>query len=491
MKIAIYGFGILGSILLTIAGVLFTNHRIPSIWVGFFACVSFLLSFTLYWHDDIKSEPVLKEPMFSEDVDNFFFSLGERGLTGGCKKEILEKKHMSNLFVFDNYRPVELYIEKGTLYADVNIYGGQGLPPIKIKKNKLSNKPDDWDFNSNDKAFEIVDNKQNPIYQFFYKSPSHIVINGIFPAPGGYILANENGASGSPDLPDKFNLKRIFKYPSWKYPGEYENEMGLTLQNPDSDKESIEKFRHATEVGSKSAFAFNNWGLALLELERHEEAIEKFRQATELDPKSAIPFINWGNALQSLGNYEEAIEKYRRASELDPNSAFVFNNWGGSLLRLGRNEEAIAKFRQATELEPNSPAAFNNWGLALQGLELHEAAIKKFRQATELDPNYSAALNNWGNALQKLGRYEEAIEKYRCAYKLDPKSDEIFNGWGYVLGKIGRYEEAIEKFRNATVLNPNYVRAFNNWGNALQKLGRYDEAMEKFRRAKELEPKLN
>lgn len=224
MKVAIYGLGIVGAIMLTIASMLFTTHRIASIWVGFATGVVFLLSVALYWHDDFKSKPVLKEPTFSEDVKNFTFSLGERGITIGYPKEVLEKKHINTGFVFNNYHPVELYIENGQLYADVKIYGGSGFPPIEIKKNKLLNKPDSWDFNSNENAMEIVNENKVPIYQFFYKSPSQIVMNGIFPYPGGLILANENGAVGNPILPATFKLKRIFKYPSWKYPGEYEKE---------------------------------------------------------------------------------------------------------------------------------------------------------------------------------------------------------------------------------------------------------------------------
>ncbi len=164
----------------------------------------------------------LIEPRFSENVSTVMFSLGERGMTVGYTKESLEKSHMNNGFVLDNYRPVDLYIEDNQLYADVKIYGGKGLPPIEIKKNKLSNKPQDWDFNSNENAMEIVNSNQIPVYQFFYKTPSHIVMNGIFPYPSGFIMANENGAFGRRELPTAFNVKRIFKYPSWKYPGKYE-----------------------------------------------------------------------------------------------------------------------------------------------------------------------------------------------------------------------------------------------------------------------------
>ncbi|MDP8263198.1 MAG: hypothetical protein P9M13_07845 [Candidatus Ancaeobacter aquaticus] len=222
MKVAIFGFGIVATLLLFTAGIIYNSHRVAAVWVIFLTIVTYALSFALYWHNDIKSNPKLKEPMFSENVDNFSFSLGERGITVEFKKEVLEKEHMNNLFVFSNYRPVELYIEGGQLYADVKIYGGSGLSPIEIKKNKLSNKPSNWDFNSNETALEIVDNTQTPIYQFFYKNKSHIVMNGIFPFPGGLILASENGATINPTLPTNFSLKRIFKYPSWQYPGEYE-----------------------------------------------------------------------------------------------------------------------------------------------------------------------------------------------------------------------------------------------------------------------------
>lgn len=222
MKVAIYGTGIIATLLLFTAGIIFNSHRIAAVWIIFATIVTYALSFSLYWHDDIKSKPRLKEPMFAENTENFTFSLGERGFSIGYSKKALEKNHINTGFVFGDYHPVDLYIENGKLYADVKIYGGSGLPPIEIKKNKLFNKPQDWDFNSNEKAMEIVNDKGVPVYQFFYKKPSHIVMNGIFPYPGGLLLANENGVTQNPLLTTKFKLNKIFKYPSWKYPGEYE-----------------------------------------------------------------------------------------------------------------------------------------------------------------------------------------------------------------------------------------------------------------------------
>lgn len=224
MKVAIFGSGIVATLLLFAATIIFNSHRIAAVWLIFSAIVAYALSFTLYWHDDIRSKPELKEPMFSENTKDFTFSLGEGGISVGYSKKVLEKKHIKTGFVFNNYHPVELYIENDQLYADVKIYGGSNFPPIEIIKNKLFNKPKGWDFNSNEKAMEIVNENRIPIYQFFYKKPSHIVMNGIFPYPGGFILANEKGAIGNPILPTTFKLKKLFKYPSWQYPGEYENQ---------------------------------------------------------------------------------------------------------------------------------------------------------------------------------------------------------------------------------------------------------------------------
>lgn len=168
-----------------------------------------------------SKEIELLEPTFSEKTETVNFSMGERGFTVGYNYSSLERKAMDP-FNFAGFSPVRLYIEDNNPYADVTIYGGSGLPPIEIKHNQLSNKPHDWDFNSNENALEVVNEKKIPVYQFYYKTPSHIVVNGIFPYPGGLILANQSGAMLNPILPTSFKLERIFKYPSWKYPGQYE-----------------------------------------------------------------------------------------------------------------------------------------------------------------------------------------------------------------------------------------------------------------------------
>lgn len=161
----------------------------------------------------------LEEPTFSEELNKVSISLGNKGTFTTDISTLKEKPYVpTNL---NGFKPVILYYSENNIYADVQIYGGTGLPPIQIKKNKIINKPPNWDYNSNKSALEIVNEKQVPMYQYIYKTPSHIIVNGIFPYPGGLMLAIEGGIIFNPSPSKIFSLKPIFKYPSWKYPGQY------------------------------------------------------------------------------------------------------------------------------------------------------------------------------------------------------------------------------------------------------------------------------
>jgi len=168
-----------------------------------------------------SNQPELKLPRFSEKVDKVIFSLGEQGISTGYAVTDLEKTPREP-FYLNGFKPVKIYVRNGMPYADVKIYGGSGFPPIEIMNNQLLNKPPSWDFNSNENALEVVNENHVPMYQFYYKSPSHIVVKGAFPFPGGLLLASK-GVIGNPTIPTDFKLDRIFKYPSWKYPGVYDD----------------------------------------------------------------------------------------------------------------------------------------------------------------------------------------------------------------------------------------------------------------------------
>ena len=108
----------------------------------------------------------------------------------------------------------------GKLYVDISVYGGKDSTPISIKDNVATVIPSDWDKNQDDYAYEVVNENGDPIFQLIYVSQFHIVVNGIFPFPGGLVWASKSGMEINPSPFKVFHLDPIFKYPSSEYLGQ-------------------------------------------------------------------------------------------------------------------------------------------------------------------------------------------------------------------------------------------------------------------------------
>lgn len=170
---------------------------------------------------DVAQQPKLDQPTFTEKFDLVDFTIGSNTLSVSPKTGIVD---LSRLFKFSPTLPLKLYIEDNKPYVDAEIFVHQFLPPVKLRHNELMNLPPHWDRNSNKVAFEIVNEHQVPMYQLYYKTPTHIIINGIFVSGNGVVVATDSGTILNPSLPVTINIKPIFKYPSWKYRGEYADE---------------------------------------------------------------------------------------------------------------------------------------------------------------------------------------------------------------------------------------------------------------------------
>lgn len=122
------------------------------------------------------------------------------------------------------------------LYLNIKFAPIYGMPALELTNNELSGLPDNWDCNHSDKGIEIVNEKQTPIFQMYYKDDAHIVINGAFTFVNhgikGCVFDSEETAEviefGGDYAPDEFfkkvealKMQRLFKYPAWRHPGEY------------------------------------------------------------------------------------------------------------------------------------------------------------------------------------------------------------------------------------------------------------------------------
>lgn len=75
------------------------------------------------------------------------------------------------------------------------------------------------DRNYSDTALEIVDDHQKAILQVIWKTPSHLVINGIFKMQNGSaVIADDKGWR---PLQPGDSIRPIFKYPSYRFQGQY------------------------------------------------------------------------------------------------------------------------------------------------------------------------------------------------------------------------------------------------------------------------------
>ena len=120
----------------------------------------------------------------------------------------IQKQKSNGLLNLDGERPLTVYIQDGTFYVDASITDGSGHKAIQIERNKLEVNPSGWDRNFSANAVEVVDSSQRPVFQMIRKRANLIQISGLFISSKGSVF-------------DARPPKALFKYPAWKYPGEY------------------------------------------------------------------------------------------------------------------------------------------------------------------------------------------------------------------------------------------------------------------------------
>jgi hypothetical protein len=125
--------------------------------------------------------------------------------------------------MINGYTPVTLHMKGNTLLFHFKVWNSDGEPPIEVIDNEFVVRFPGFDKNSNANALEVVNMNGVPVFQMIRKTPTHLVVNGIFPTPAGLFLAGPEGlmTNAKPVHLANFHLKPIFKYPAWKYPGQY------------------------------------------------------------------------------------------------------------------------------------------------------------------------------------------------------------------------------------------------------------------------------
>jgi hypothetical protein len=91
---------------------------------------------------------------------------------------------------------------------------------MKLEGYTLMDRPKNWDYNTNGTSIEVINENETPIFQYIYRSPYEILVNGIFPLAhgSGVIVASQTGTYLGGKYLMRYDTTPIFKYPSTKYP---------------------------------------------------------------------------------------------------------------------------------------------------------------------------------------------------------------------------------------------------------------------------------
>lgn len=233
MEVIIYVLGAISALLAIFIGFFLYYHKQNlAIWATFLAIVITALACCLQWQSWVwkqtelsnkqtsENKPVLEMPTFTEDIKECVFDFGTN--IAIIPIEALEKQPLQPYQL--GIAP-ELYIKNHKLYVDVVVSDPDKSLPVQLKEGKLTVTPLKWDTNSNESAFEVVDEKLDVVFQIIYSKPSKVFLYGVFPDPtveGHLLYVSNNGIQGAFSKPDGFYIKRHFKYPSWKYPGQFD-----------------------------------------------------------------------------------------------------------------------------------------------------------------------------------------------------------------------------------------------------------------------------
>ena len=114
----------------------------------------------------------------------------------------------------------------GDVTLDVDVKDGNGNSVITIHDGEFKVAPNaDLDSNSQGNAYEAIDKDGLVVFQLTRKAPAEIVICGVFKMKiGTYFLAGPKGPLETNKVRYDYAPKRIFKYPSWRYPGKFATE---------------------------------------------------------------------------------------------------------------------------------------------------------------------------------------------------------------------------------------------------------------------------
>jgi hypothetical protein len=164
---------------------------------------------------------------FRDATDTVRVSIGEGGTGYAGAGVPLDALRLGPFhpFKWGVYEPVTLQMKNDRVLFNFVLWDSSGKPPIEVHDNEFTVRNSQWDKNRSDNELEVINSEGTVVFQMIRKSPTDILLTGIFPLPAGtFLIAGHNGAIQTNQILPKYLPSKIFKYPSWQYPGVHADE---------------------------------------------------------------------------------------------------------------------------------------------------------------------------------------------------------------------------------------------------------------------------
>jgi hypothetical protein len=175
--------------------------------------------------------PELPTLGFQDDADEVSVTFGTN--TGGNHVALLKKMTQPVYpITVDDFSPVSFWWNKDHVSYRIKFWSPDQRAAVEVNDGKFVVRNISLDSNFTKNALEVVAGNGQPILQVIWMTPGHMRLNGLFPLSDGLLLCMSNDMPRTIPigLADECKIKPIFKYPSWRHRGEYNEEGSSSSQ---------------------------------------------------------------------------------------------------------------------------------------------------------------------------------------------------------------------------------------------------------------------
>lgn len=231
-----------------------------------------------------------------------------------------------------------------------------------------------------------------------------------------------------------------------------------------------------------------NLGLTLEAAGRDPEAVDCYRRAAELLPEEADPLLAAGSLCNRLGRHDDAISLLEHAAGLRRDDDTAYAIWIDSLVCLDRDEEAETVFHLATQCVEECPRSLAAVAESLLRRGLHARAEWCLREAMRLEPTLPRLRARLAAVFAETDRAERAVQLYWRELRESPGDIETLLDFGDLLVRLNRLAEAEERFRRVLELEPANVVAHRRLGDLSLQTGRFERSLLEYELVSKLDP---